>query len=107
MASPAFTLNLGKSHTLHIKSGGILTTGDNVRITGRGKLPSLNKRTLYIHTYGDKLTLEDQATLGDATNPNGNVDLVKTENGTLTHADIEAWRAAVDGSSPQRLFMIY
>jgi len=83
ITSPAFTLNLGKNHTLHIKSGGILTTGDNVRITGRGKLTSLDKHPLYIHTYGDKLTLEDQAALGDATNPNGDIDLVETGNGAL------------------------
>jgi len=83
IASPAFTLNLGKNHTLHIKSGGILTTGDNVRVTGRGKLTSLDGRPLYIHTYGDKLTLEAQAALGDETTPNGDVDLVKTGNGAL------------------------
>jgi len=83
IASPAFTLNLGKNHTLHIKSGGILAAGDNARVTGRGKLSALDKRPLYIHTYGDKLALEDQAALGDATNPNGDVDLVKTGNGAL------------------------
>jgi len=83
IANPAFTLNLGKNHTLHIKSGGILTTGENMRVTGRGKLTTLDKRPLYIHTYGDKLTLEDEAVLGDETNPKGDIDLVKTGTGSL------------------------
>jgi len=79
----AFVLNLGKNHTLHIKSGGILTTGDNVQVAGRGKLTSLDKRPLYIHTYGNTFTLKDEAVLGDGTAPNGDIDLVKTGNGSL------------------------
>jgi len=83
MRNDAFVLNLGKKHTLHINSGGILTTGDNIQVTGSGKLTSLGHRPLYIHTYGRKFTFKDQTTLGDEARKDGVVDLVKTGTGEL------------------------
>jgi len=76
---PAATsvLNLG-GYSLRVNSGAILAVTGNSRIGGSGTITSYQATTtLYIHSYGDALTLEDEAAFV------GSRDLVKTGPGAL------------------------
>jgi len=70
-------INLG-GYTLAIDSGGLLSIGSHVRLSGAGTITvSVPNRPLYTHVYGNTLTLEDEASL------KGGIDLVKTGAGSL------------------------
>jgi len=70
---PAATsvLNLG-GYSLTLNSGGILAVTGNSQINGSGTITTASGVTLYIHSYGDTLTLEEKAAFS------GGRHLVKT-----------------------------
>jgi len=70
-------LNLG-GYTLTIDAGGLLSVGTDARLSGPGTvIVGAADRPLYIHVYGDTLSLEDETVFA------GSSDLVKTGPGTL------------------------
>jgi len=75
LPSATSVLNLG-SNALEITSGGLLATIGNSRIRGSSTLTTGSNRTLYVHTYGETLTLEDEVKLVIT-------NLIKTGPGTL------------------------